>query len=342
MNREIVFLLTIDTEEEGLWGGKFHRHPQCTVENIRQLPAFQEFCQHLEIRPTYLIDYPVIINDFSADIIRSLAQTGDCEIGAHLHPWCNPPYEEEITIPNTYTNNLPNKLQLNKLEVLTNIITEIIGVTPKSYRAGRYGFDESTVPVLEQLGYTIDTSIVPLRNNHRSEEPVFGMVELNPYFLNEHNIETHGNSRILEIPLTVDFTRPIPSIVKKWYPNFPDIGIRRVLRKIWGIDLVWLRPSYATLEEMQALADTVIGQGVRVLNMMFHSSELLPGASPYNKTRKDVEQFLKKVAELMQYLQNRYTIIPMTLQQCADKFISGVNISSGKISNHTLTGSKTV
>ena len=38
---------------------------------------------------------------------------------------------------------------------------------PTTYRAGRNGFDGRTLPILERLGYTVDTSVDPLFNERR-------------------------------------------------------------------------------------------------------------------------------------------------------------------------------
>ena len=311
----LSFLLTIDTEEEGLWGTEYKRHLDCTVENIFYLPKFQDFCDRLSLRPTYLIDYPVADQQSSVKILKSLLKQNKCEIGTHLHPWCNPPYEEELNERNSYIHNLPVELQFKKMKNLTDLIREKFDIHPASYRAGRYGFDKNFIPILEELNYKIDTSVVPYRKNNRAEEPVFGVVDLEPYFLDNEDILKTGNSNVLEIPITVEFTRKIPKIFKKIYYDIPEIGVRRLLRKGFGLDLVWLRPSYSTEEQMKHLIDTVLASGVSVLNMMFHSTELMPGASPYNKTPEDVDHFLKKIERIVEYTRKRATVRFLTLAE---------------------------
>ncbi len=308
------YLITIDTEEEGLWGGAYKRHHDYTVENIRYLQPFQEFCSQNEIHPTYLIDYPVAINKTSADILRKYLQDDQCEIGTHLHPWCNPPYEEELNTVNSYTNNLPTELQYKKMKVLTDTIEDNFGIHPVSYRAGRYGFDEKMIPILESLKYKIDTSVVPLRNNGIPGEPVFDLVPLNPYPLNHQNVCSQGDSSIIEIPITVGFTRRLPSRFKKSYNDLPNIGIRRVLRTFFKIDLVWLRPSYASLENMKRLVDNLARENVFILNMMFHSSELMPEGSKYNQSQEDVDQFLEKIKAITKYITSNYETRGITLK----------------------------
>ena len=311
----VYFLLTIDTEEDNAWNLDFRPHTDVTVENIQHLPPFQQFCNEIGLRPTYLIDYPVAVDQTASAILRQLFKEGQCEIGTHVHPWCNPPYTEERNHRNSYLNNLPPELQYDKLRVLTETIEERIGTRPVSYRAGRYGFDHSTVPVLEALNYVVDSSVVPLRNNKNPDEPSFTKVSLLPYHLNRKNVCQPGDSPIVEIPITVDFTRKIPGWLKQAYPTLPDIGIRRILRILFGIEMAWLRPSYASLAAMQRLSEVVIASGVPILNMMFHSSELMPGGSPYNKTSEDMEQFLAKIKSLIAYLSERYALRFITLKE---------------------------
>ncbi|GAB4377515.1 MAG: polysaccharide deacetylase family protein [Calditrichia bacterium] len=310
----IYFLVTIDTEEEGLWGSEYKRHLEYTVENIRHLVPFQKFCNEAGIRPTYLIDYPVATTGLSVEILRNFVRNNNCEIGAHLHPWCNPPYEEELNVLNSYTNNLPAELQLKKMTVLTEVISENLQIQPISYRAGRYGFDHAMIPILESLGYKVDSSVVPLRKTGRPGEPVFDLVSLNPYRLDYQDVCRPGDSSIVEIPITVGFTRRLPGFFKRSYNDLPSIGIRRLLKTLLKIDLVWLRPSYSSLEYMKRLVDNLIKERVFVFNMMFHSTELMPGASKYNRTVEDVEVFMAKIKGIIHHLTEKYPVQFVTLK----------------------------
>ena len=111
-------LVTVDTEEEFDWNQPFssaHR----SVAAIADLPELQAVFDDCDVRPTYVIDHPVVATSSSQDVMRFLLSGGNCEIGAHLHPWVNPPHEEEITNHNSYLCNLPLDLQIRKLTVLT-------------------------------------------------------------------------------------------------------------------------------------------------------------------------------------------------------------------------------
>src|SRR4030095_8423857 len=96
-----------------------------------------------------------------------LARSARCEIGTHLHPWSSPPFRPEDLAAHTYPHNLPVDLLDRQLRELTAAIEENLGVRPTTYRAGRNGFDGRTLPILERLGYTVDTSVDPLFNERR-------------------------------------------------------------------------------------------------------------------------------------------------------------------------------
>ena len=89
-----TLIVTVDTEEEGLWTGEYPANGN-TVENTRGIPRFQALCDQFGIRPTYLVDTPVVEDDRSVELLSEIQQSGRCEIGAHLHPWCTPPFSLE-------------------------------------------------------------------------------------------------------------------------------------------------------------------------------------------------------------------------------------------------------
>ncbi len=57
MNGKLI--VSVDTEEEGLWGGAY-RVFHNTTHNLRGLTRFQMLCERWEVAPTYLVDAPVL------------------------------------------------------------------------------------------------------------------------------------------------------------------------------------------------------------------------------------------------------------------------------------------
>ena len=312
----VKFLVTIDTEEEREWDSDYLDHTRYTVKNISFLQPLQEIFDKYGVKATYLIDYPVAIDAQAASILKEFQNNHRAEIGMHLHPWVNPPYKEERTVANSFPANLPPELQYEKMKLLTEVISDAMGERPLTYRAGRYGFNESSVQVLEELGYLVDTSVVPFRERKKSFEPSFGWLpNTEPYFINPQNIKQAGKSKLLEVPLTVGFSKNVPQIFEKNYTGLPNIGLRRILKRVLDIDLYWLRPSYANLRQMIQLSEARIAGGTTYLNMMFHSNELMPGGSKYNISQEDVDRYLKQLDDYFSYLTSNHSIQFLCLKE---------------------------
>ncbi len=117
MNKDILFILSMDTEEEWDWNGPFPEQ-QCQVSNIDALPQFHRHCQQLGIRPTYFTDYAVAENEASAATLNAILEKQDSELGAHLHPWCNPPFFGHTGERESHVVNLPSEQVVAKLDHL--------------------------------------------------------------------------------------------------------------------------------------------------------------------------------------------------------------------------------
>ena len=87
-----LLAVTIDTEEEGRWGGGY---PQAgnTCKNIGWLRELDPLVATFGLKITYLVDYPVAADPAAMEILNDRLSRQEGEIGAHLHPWCTPPFE---------------------------------------------------------------------------------------------------------------------------------------------------------------------------------------------------------------------------------------------------------
>jgi hypothetical protein len=309
-----LLVVTIDTEEEGRWGGGYPREGN-TCANIQWLRELDPLVAEFGVQLTYLVDYPVADNPEAMAILNErLARQGG-EIGAHLHPWCTPPFapEDQRT---SYAGRLPVDLQRAKLAALTEALAEATGRRPTSYRAGRWGLCPSTLPVLHELGYLVDSSVTPLRWEQDRDGPSFMGAPVHPYLLGRQRVEAPGEGPLLEIPATLGMAGPLGRILApaiRRLPPFPGLG--RVLE---GLGRVWLRPS--------ELHESVLGRATAqwraeewpVLNVMFHSSELMPGASPYVRDRQDLTRFLRRLEAIFSAALSGSGSAPATLSQARD------------------------
>jgi hypothetical protein len=248
--------------------------------------------------------------------LRDLGRSGRCEIGTHLHPWSSPPFRAEDLARHTYPHNLPPELLERQLGELTSVIESNLGTRPTTYRAGRNGFDGRTLPILERLGYTVDTSVDPLFNERRKGGMVFAGAPRDPYHPDYADVRRRGASRILEVPITSATLPFLPKPLERLYARLPPIPWRGALRRL-GLRPVWLRPSYTSLADMTAFADRLAAHGAPCFNLIFHSSELLEGASPYNPDAASVGRFLADLERLLEHLTGRLGAVGRTYAEFA-------------------------
>ncbi len=149
-------IITIDTEEDN-WG--HYCSTGQTLTNIDRIPQLQSLFDTYNIKPTYLITYPVATDDKSIKLFVEIEKSGRCEIGTHCHPWNTPPFDEELNERNSMLCNLHPDLQYDKIHHLHNTIITNLGVEPTSFRSGRWGYNQGVAESLLKLGYKVDSSI---------------------------------------------------------------------------------------------------------------------------------------------------------------------------------------
>ena len=84
-----------------------------------------------------------------------------------------------------------------------------------------------------------------------------------------------------------------------------------------GLKPVWLRPSYTAVPEMLSFASRLKEKGEPCLNVIFHSSELLPGGSPYNPDAASVERFEAALRRLLEHATARLGAVGQTYAEFA-------------------------
>ena len=307
-------IVTVDTEEEGLWGGNY-RVTGNTTENLRGLPRFQAACERLGVPPTYLIDAPVLADAEAIRDLRRWQDAGVCEVGAHCHPWCNPPLPESTpTSAETYLSNLPIEVQHQKLSWLTERIAEAVGRAPTSYRAGRYGFDEASAVVLAELGYKVDSSVLPMYEYIDEGGPDFRYCRRDPY-----RIDPDGNGHeLIEIPVTAGFSRPGYDWRRRLWIGLRAGPWRRsriagVMDRLGLVRRVKLTPEGTQIANVKALIDACVADGLTSLVLMLHSSSLRAGLSPYASTEEELTVFYQRLDQMMAYAISVHGFVPTTL-----------------------------
>ncbi|HEX5215147.1 MAG TPA: hypothetical protein VFV98_06760 [Vicinamibacterales bacterium] len=317
--RRPALLVAIDTEGDNQWDARARRHQ--TFVNIHRLDRLHEFFSRHGVRPTYVITYPVARDPESAAMLRTLLARGDCEIGAHHHAWETPPCDPADIDRHPYALSLPLDQFDAQLATLTAAITDAVGVAPISYRSGRFGFSAAHVSSLERAGYLVDSSVAPLFYEAHKQGPDFVGAPLTPYFLAYDDATRAGASRVLELPITAALNRRVPAVVEQLYARAPrNYTTKRVLRLLRIAHVRWLRPSYTSAEEMIALAREVVARSAPILNLLFHSSEVIVGGSPYNKTDAELAAFYDRLGKALTFMTRDLGAEPMTFAEFQRRF----------------------
>ncbi len=325
-----ALVVTVDTEEEGLWGGKYRRTGN-TVENVRGIPRFQELCDRFGVKPTYLVDAPIVGDDGAVDLLRAIQDDGRAEIGAHLHPWCNPPLVEEINARNSYLSNLPESLQRDKLVWLTETIEHRFGRRPTSFRAGRYGLDIRGARILHELGYEVDSSVIPFTDYSREGGPNFQHAPHTPYFIDGHDLcRPHDAGFLLEVPVSVGFNRPdfarAQAILRRaMHPTLRRFRSVGILDRLGIVRRIKFSPEQSDARRMGQLVDAYLAQQAPVLVMMLHSSSLWPGCSPYVGDARALDGFFGRMMEVFESCLVVRGMVSATLSECATSHYAEVN-----------------
>jgi hypothetical protein len=310
-------LLGVDTEADNQWDAQSREN--LAVRNIAELRRLQELCDEYGVRPTYLLTQEVAVDAESKAILKELAAAGRSEIGTHHHPWTTPPLVDD----HLYPLNLKPEHFLAQLRELTQAVTDVTGRRPVSYRAGRNGFAGWQVAMLVGEGYLVDSSVDPFFNERKKGGPSFAGASTTPYFVSGENPCRPGPTELLELPITSAINRRWPQWLQTAYADVtPSYPFRRALRLARVVRPIWLRPSYSKTEDMLWLAEKLVADKAPIANIIFHSSELLPGGSPYNVTRADVDSFYSALRTLLDFLAKR-GVQGRTFREFRDEWIAG-------------------
>lgn len=286
------FTVFVDTEEEFDWRLPLSRESR-SVTAVRAIPEAHARFADRRVALTYLVDHPIATSPEAIEILRRAIEDGRSAIGTQLHPWVNPPFDEAVSGPNSFTANLPKPLQAAKLAELTRAIAAAFGARPLVYRAGRYGIGPDTFALLEAEGYRLDSSMRPGYDYADEAGPDFTAIPNRAF----------RRGGIVELPFTTVFTG---------HARGGGVGLYRALGRIpkgKGIaarlgllSRVSLTPEDMPLADALEAVRVAVGEGLRVLNFAFHSPSLEPGHTPYVRDAADLAVFWRWWDEVLALL----------------------------------------
>ncbi len=309
LHSDLKVLVTIDVEEEGLFRGEYPSGT-ASVKNVRRLALLTAMFERLDIRPTMLVTYQVAGHKPLQDFLLSLRDRWKGEIGAHLHPWNTPPIQDLSFPAPIPSQKIPRVLLQEKLENLLRVLAQM-DVTPRSFRMGRFSMGPKMFSLLEQSGILVDSSIIPCRRKYGG--PEYLLAPADPYYPDPHELSRSGQSPVLELPVTVLPIIPgSDRLFQRISEKYP--ASRRSLAWVMQyLGSVSAQPMAAGIKRMKAAVRLHQSRGGRTVVLYFHSSELLPGASPQHPTERHVERFLLKLENFLSWLRYDRGAVSMTL-----------------------------
>jgi peptidoglycan/xylan/chitin deacetylase (PgdA/CDA1 family) len=177
-------LLTIDVEQD------IPSKLNGSYKGIESLPQLLDLLKKMDIKASFFTTADVCIKypEIMERIVTEEHQIG-CHGYSHKELWFK-----------TY------KQQLKEIRKSTEVINNLLGIKPKIFRAPRFSVNEKTIRVLEELGYEIDSSVLP--NNIVKE--LRGLITFHshigahkvPYYPSSKNILEDGDTSVLEVPIT--------------------------------------------------------------------------------------------------------------------------------------------
>jgi hypothetical protein len=292
-----ILLTVVHTEEEFDWSKPFDRNSK-GVTHLRELGRLQEIFDRHGVCAVYMVDYPVASDTTAVAALSAAARDGRTAIGAHLHPWVNPPFVETVSTYNSYPGNLPVTLERAKLGELTSCIEDSFGHRPDTYLAGRYGFGEQSLSVLQELGYRLDLSAVA-HGDFRSD----GGPDFRAY---DNRCFWDGTPSVLRIPHSSADVGFLCRGARRLVDAGDSAALRRLhvpglMARLGAVRRVRLTPEGFGLRDLMAGTRALIAAGVRVLVFSFHSPSIAPGFTPYVRDRHDRDEFLSCIDKFFKF-----------------------------------------
>lgn len=275
--------ITIDTEMDANPHWKKAWPPEYTSV-LEGIPGFyRPLWDKYNAHPVYFLSPEILLSEECCDIFRSEIEKGAI-IGAHLHPEYIEPQMNVEEGRQTKASEFPcsaypTEIERQKIENLTLLIEKKLGVRPVWYRAARFGADEDTYKILDELGYKYESSVTP--GVDWSDRGGVNYKDAPHY---KYQIKGTG---LTEYPVTIGS--------KRW----GIIG--RLLPDNW-LFTKWLRPTHMTYLEMKGMLKKAskCAEATELI-MMFHSMEIMINKTPYVKWKWMQKYYLWRLERIMRY-----------------------------------------
>ncbi len=281
MNKRLYVTLDTEMDADIHWKKMWPPEYSSIYEGIPNF--YRPLWNKYNVHPIYFLSPEILMDEKCCEIMKKEIELGAI-IGAHLHPEYIEPqmsYEEGRQMrPSQFPNrDYSKEIEKEKLKNLTKLIEDKLGVRPIWYRAARFGADEDTYSILNELGYKYDSSVTPGIDWSDRGGMDYSDSLSEPYKILD--------TEVSEMPVTIDGKRFW--IFGKMFPNN------------WLL-YRWLRPTHMTYVEMKHLLQNVPKTKKNSISvMMFHSMEIMINKTPYVRNKLMQSYYLWRLNKILSF-----------------------------------------
>jgi len=176
---------------------------------------------------------------------------------------------------------------------------------------------------LRNLGYTVDTSVVPYTSFIADGGPDYSNVGASVHWCGT-------DSGLLEVPLTTGFCGLMRRAGPRMYPCLTSpagmwLRAPGIAARSGALERIRLTPEGPNGSELKRLVRTLFADGQRHFVLSYHSPSLVPGNTPYVQTTEDLASFLASIETLLAYIINELGGVPATLTEVYNRFAKEAN-----------------
>lgn len=299
---KLTVIISLDVEEEGLFSGSY-QSTGCGVENIALLRKLSPLTHELGFPLTLFCAHTVFTNATACNHLAYMRDHCNAEIALHLHHWSTPPIDK--TDPRSRplpSDRMPGNLLRQKLQNLVLAGRNFQGAPLTSFRMGRWDFKKILRPMLTDFGITVDSSVCPLRAYPQG--PDFFLAPADPYWADTAK-------PLLVLPITQ--IPVLPALTRIWYVFCRHN--QKILDTFHFWNVASANPVWHKTGIMQYAARSHSRRGGQVLSLFWHSSEMLPGASPNVPDANAADKLQHKIYSFLSWLKENFEIEALTAAQ---------------------------
>ena len=301
------------------------------MTNVAELSRLEFIPRDFGFPLTLLVSYRVAQDPAACKILARWRDQYQAEIGVHLHPWSTPPFADLPQPEPVPAEDIPLPLLRDKFAHLIKQVQDSLGLTPESFRMGRFDFGPRIHGLLPEFGLKVDSSIVPLTLKGTGD---YFLAPADPFCLLP---ATPGHPALLEAPLTmVPVIAGPPRALARLAPRLPGAAGRRLLDWFQYVGAAGIQPAWFPLASMRLAASLHRRRGGRVLTMFFHSSELQPGASRLFPTEQAVGRFVAKIRAFLNWLVKSGPVEGVTLSDLYRDYVK-IDRATQRVAPTTIT-----